>query len=162
MFGVSARTEILRYFISHERGRASVATLAAASGYTKRNIADECTTLERAGVLTVRSQTNRLYYSLERDAQLRAFIGEPPAVLPDWTTLFRVSRALVNLSDSAGRLPTRALNVEASRTISDLAEDLDLLELPSPILANDSWSAVQRFAEDTLKAWARGQWHSSR
>jgi hypothetical protein len=159
MFGVSARTEILRYFITHERGRASVATLATASGYTKRNIADECTTLQRAGVLAVRSVLNRLYYSLDRDTQLRAFVGESPAVLPDWTALFRVSRAVVTLSEAAARLPARALNVEASRVLSDLGEELDRLELALPVRQGDYWSAVQRFTDDTLTRWARGEWH---
>jgi hypothetical protein len=160
-FGVGARTEILRFFLSHERARASVTTLATASGYTKRNIADECTTLQRAGVLAVRSAGNRLYYSLDRDAQLRAFVGEPPPVLPDWTALFRLTRALVGLSDAASRLPARALNVEASRVLKDLDDDVDRLELPTPpILRNDYWSAVQRVTDGTLAAWARGQWHT--
>ena len=161
MFGIGARTEILRYFLSHERARAGVTTLATASGYTKRNIADECTTLQRAGVLAVRSTMNRLYYSLDRDTQLRAFVGEQPPVLPDWTALFRVTRALVGLSDAASRLPTRALNVEASRVLNDLDEDFDRLGLPPPpILRNDYWSTAQRVIDDTLSAWARGQWHT--
>lgn len=161
MFGVSARTEILRYFLSHEGGRASVATLATASGYTKRNIADECTTLQRAGVLAVRSVLNRLHYSLDRDSELRAFVGEPPTVLPDWAALFRISRALVGLGDAASRLPARALNVEASRVLNDLDGDFDRLELASPpVRGNDYWSAVRRLTDDTLAAWARGQWHA--
>lgn len=159
MFGVSARTEILRYFLSHEGGRASVITLATASGYTKRNIADECTALQRAGVLAVRSVLNRLYYSLDRDTQLRAFVGDPPPVVPDWTSLFRITRALVDLSDDSSRLPARALNVEASRILNDLDEEFDRLELPPPpIRGNDYWSAVRHLIDGTLTAWARGKW----
>ncbi|MDQ1739708.1 MAG: hypothetical protein QOE53_1360 [Pseudonocardiales bacterium] len=159
MFGVSARTEILRYFLSHEGVRASVTTLATASGYTKRNIADESTTLQRAGVLGVRSVLNRLDYSLDRDVQLRAFVGEPPPVLPDWTTLLRLIRALVDLSEDSSRLTARALYVEASRVLHDLDEDFDRLELSlPPIRGNDYWSAVQRFIDGTLTAWARGKW----
>lgn len=160
MFGVSARTEILRYFLAHEQGRAGVTTLATATGYTKRNIADECTTLQRAGVLAVRSVSNRLVYSLDRGAQLRAFVGEPPPVMPDWTALFRASRALVNLGEAASRLSARALNIEASRTLNDLEDDLDCLDLSLPALLSDSWSTVQRFTDTTLGGWARGQWHS--
>jgi hypothetical protein len=163
MFGVSARTEILRYFLSHEGGRASVNTLATASGYTKRNIADETTTLQRAGVLGVRSVLNRLYYSLDREAQLRSFVGEPPSVLPDWTALFRLTRAVVELSDDSSRLPTRALNVEASRILNDVEEDFHRLELsPLPVRDNDYWAAVQRFIDGTLTAWARGKWETKR
>ena len=161
MFGVGARTEILRYFLSHQRGRVSVTTLATAVGYTKRNVADECTALQRAGVLAVRSVLNRLYYSLDRDEQLRAFVGEPPPVLPDWTALFRITRALVGLSDDAARLPGRALNVEASRILNDLEDDFDRVELTPPLVrGNDYWSAVQLVIDATLSGWARGQWHN--
>ena len=159
VFGLSARTEILRYFLTHQGKRASVTTLATASGYTKRNVADACTSLQRAGVLAVRSVLNRLHYSLDRDAQLRSLIGEPPVVLPDWTALFRLCRAVVHLSEAASHLPARALNVEASRTLGDLADDLDHLEVTLRVPRSDYWSAVQRFTDGTLAGWARGQWH---
>jgi hypothetical protein len=135
------------------------AALATASGYTKRNVAEECTSLQQAGVLAVRAELNRLYYSLDRDTQLRAFVGEPPAALPDWTALFRLCRAVVNLSEATSRLPARALNVEASRALGELADDLDRLELTLPVLRSDSWTAVQRFTDGTFAGWARGQWH---
>jgi hypothetical protein len=158
MFGVGARTEILRYFLSHE-GRVSVTTLAGAVGYAKRNVADECVALQLAGVLAVHPVRNRLYYSLDREEELRAFIGESPAVLPDWTSLFRITRATVSLGDEASRLTARALNVEASRVLHDLHEDFDRLELSPPaVLRNDYWPAVQHFVDSTLSAWAQGQW----
>jgi hypothetical protein len=160
VFGLSARTEILRFFLSHKGRQASVIVLATASGYTKRNVADECTSLQRAGVLSVRSVLNRLYYSLDRDAELRAFIGEPPAVLPDWTSLFRLCRAVIHLNEAASRLPARALNVEASRALSDLKDEFDHLDLTLPVLRSDYWSAVQRFTDGTIAGWGRGKWHT--
>src|SRR6266487_1665521 len=50
MFGLGARTEIIRYFLSRKR-RATVATIAASVGYAKRNVAEECDALAKAGVL---------------------------------------------------------------------------------------------------------------
>jgi hypothetical protein len=158
VFGVGARTEILRYFLSHP-GRVSVTTLAEVVGYTKRNVADECVALQRAGVLAVHPVRNRLYYSLDREEQLRAFVGEPPAVLLDWTSLFRITRAMVNLDEDVSRLTARALNVETSRVLHDLEEDFDRLELSPPtVLGNDYWSAAQRFLGGPLAAWAQGRW----
>lgn len=158
MFGVGARTEILRHFLSRP-GRISVTTLAESVGYTKRNVADECVALQLAGVLAVHPVRNRLYYSLDREEQLRAFVGELPAVLPDWTALFRITQAIVSLGEEASRLTARALNVEVSRVLHDLDENFDRLELsPPPVLGNDYWAAVQRFVDSTLPAWAQGQW----
>ncbi len=158
MFGVGARTEILRHFLSRP-GRVSVATLAEAVGYTKRNVADECVALQRAGVLAVHPVRNRLYYSLDREEPLRAFVGEPPEVLPDWTALFRIARAVVDLDSSASRLPARPLNVEASRVLRDLDEPFDHLVLSPPAVhGNDYWSALQRVRDETLTAWAQGRW----
>src|SRR2546429_3285061 len=59
MFGLGARTEILRHFLSGHEGAVSVARIAESTGYTKRNVAEECETLERAGVLAVHSVRNR-------------------------------------------------------------------------------------------------------
>lgn len=70
MFGLGARTEILPYLLSRTGGAVSVAQLADATGYTKRNVAEACETLERAGVLAVRSVANRFYYYLARRAAL--------------------------------------------------------------------------------------------
>lgn len=50
MFGLGARTEILRYFLSGHR-RATLATIARRVRYAKRNVADECESLVKAGVL---------------------------------------------------------------------------------------------------------------
>ncbi len=47
MFGLGARAEILRFFLSRDDGRSSVATISAATNYTKRNhVARQLVTLE--------------------------------------------------------------------------------------------------------------------
>ncbi|MBV9822682.1 MAG: hypothetical protein JO144_10625 [Actinobacteria bacterium] len=160
MFGASARAEILRYFLSHRGGRVGIAALATVIGYAKRNVAEECAALHRAGVLAMRPELNRLVYALERDEQLRAFVGGLPPVLPDWTALLRITRALAALEDAAARLPARALNVEAHRVLAELGGDFDRLEVPAqPLVGNDYWAAVQYVIDDVLTPWAQGRWH---
>jgi len=159
MFGMSARTEILRYFLSHRGDQVSVTELATAVGYTKRNVADECAALHQAGVLAVRPVLNRLSYSLDREKQLRAFVGEPPRVLPDWTALFRITRATADLAGRAPRLAAKALNVEANRVLHDLGPDFDRLQVSAqPLAGNDYWAVLQHFIDTTLTAWSQGQW----
>jgi hypothetical protein len=52
MFGLGARTEILRFFLSGHR-RATAGMIAQRAGYAKRVVADECELLEKAGVVWV-------------------------------------------------------------------------------------------------------------
>ncbi len=75
MFGLGARAEILRHVLVHDDDQSSIAAISAATSYTKRNVAEECETLEQAGVLRVRTVGNRFYYSLAKRAELEAFVG---------------------------------------------------------------------------------------
>lgn len=160
MFGVSARTEILRYFLSHPGERVSLAALANSIGYAKRNVSEECAALHQAGVLAMRPELNRLVYYLNRDEQLRAFVGELPPILPDWTALFRITRAVACLEVAAARLPGRAVNVEANRVLTELGADFDRLRVPTqPLPRSDYWAVVQHVIDHTLTAWAQGLWH---
>jgi DNA-binding transcriptional ArsR family regulator len=165
MFGLGARAEILRQFLSSPEAAISIARLAGVTGYTKRNVAEECETLERAGVLRVRVVGNRFYYSLAREEELQAFVGELPETVPNWTALFHVADALARFDQQAHRLSQSALAVAAHRVLRDLSKDLDELGLkgPTPIVsgrgrATAVLSAFQEWAADTLSAWGSGRW----
>lgn len=58
-FGVGARTEILRYFLSGP-SLGSTTAIAEWVGYAKSNVVNECDALEKAGVLRRRHIGNRL------------------------------------------------------------------------------------------------------
>jgi hypothetical protein len=167
MFGIGARAEILRCFLSAAGASTSVASLAVATGYSKRNVADECDTLERAGVLSVRTRGNRFSYSLARRADLKAFVGDLPDVLPDWTTLLNVTRELVTLEERAGDLTQRTLPVHVRSTLRIIEDDLDELgieALSDNVQGADLWPTVRQLGIDNLGAWSIGRWpngHSS-
>lgn len=161
MFGVGARAEILRGFLSDPGTSMSVARLAVTTGYTKRNVADECDTLERAGVLSVRTRGNRFYYSLARPGDLTAFVGELPDVLPDWTTLLNVTRELVTLEERAGDLTQKTLPVHVRKTLRLIEDDLDELGIEAPsdnVHGADLWPTMRRLGTETLGAWSIGRW----
>lgn len=160
MFGLGARTEIMRFFLSGHR-RATVARIATQVGYAKRVVADECDTLEKAGVLRAQQVTNRFYYTLNRSRALEDFVGDIAKITPDWPALFRVTSAFVALERSAERLSSDALMVEAHRVIEMLDDDLDELDIERRPQFNQRdryWPAVREFAEDLMSAWAVGQW----
>ncbi len=163
MFGIGARAEILRCMLcDHEA--LGVARLAVVTGYTKRNVADECEVLQRAGVLAVRTLGNRFYYSLARRTELLAFVGELPGVLPNGTAVFNVARGLVTLEHGAEVLTERTLTIQARRTVrlfqSDLA-DLDIAKPSDDVSTTELWPLLHQLGARHLGAWSVGQWPSA-
>ncbi len=161
MFGVSARSEIIRCLLSQD-GAASVARLAAVTGYTKRNIADECETLQLARVLSVRSTGNRFYYSLANRSTLEAFVGELPRNRPEWTSIFKIARELIALEESAKDLSLQTLPVGVKKTLRLIEDDLAELDIERSFVnmeGVDLWPAVRKLGIETLGAWSIGQYH---
>lgn len=161
MFGVGARSEILRHFLAREPAPSSIAGLASTTGYTKRNIADECDILERAGVLAVRQIGNRFSYSLARRPELEAFVGELPAVRPNWTAILNVARELVLLEERVGSSTLKTLPVHTRRTLRAIEEDLDELGISTAledVTGANLWPAVRQVGKDHLGAWSIGRW----
>lgn len=163
MFGVGARAEILRWFLVSGGASHSVAALAARTGYTKRNVAEECDSLERAGVLAVRTRGNRFYYSAARQKALNEFVGDVAPIRPNWFAMFNVARELVLLERRVDDAVVRALSVHvrnAIRVIEDDLDELDLDRLPANLQGGDLWPAMQKFGLAHLGAWSVGQWAS--
>ena len=161
IFGVSARSEILRCLLS-QAGAASVARLAAVTSYTKRNVADECETLQLANVLSVRSIGNRFYYSLANRAALEAFVGQLPQYHPDWTSVLRITRELVALEESAAKLSVQTLPVRVKKMLRLIEDDLAELGIERSfdnIDGTDLWPVVRKLGMETLGAWSIGQFN---
>lgn len=163
MFGLGARTEILRFFLSSADRRASVATITRASGYLKRTISDECELLERAGVLSSRTVGNRFSFKLAKAPQLEAFVGDIPDVRPDWTAMFNVASELVRVEERMSTATLRTAGVKARsalRHIEDDLADLDLDDRSADLTGADVWPALQSLGNDTLGAWSIGRWET--
>ena len=124
MFGVSARTEILRYFLVHQRFNMSANALAEETRYTKRNIAEACDMLVRADVLTAKTVGNRFYYSLTDPGALEGFVGSVPAIAPDWGALFRVVGTIWKVGESAENRSAEVLAVEVHQAVRAIDDDL--------------------------------------
>lgn len=165
MFGVGARAEILRCFLVRRGVLHSVASLAARTGYTKRNVAEECDTLERAGVLSVRTRGNRFYYSAARQSALEEFVGDVASIRPDWSAMFNVARALVSLETRSEEEAPRTLAVYVRKTLRSIEDDLDDLDieaLPEDAVGADLWPAVRQLGRAHLGAWSIGRWSDER
>lgn len=161
IFGVGARAEILRCSLSQGGGLMSVARIAHITGYTKRNVADECDTLERAGVLSVRPSGNRFYYSLARRAELEAFVGNLPSVRHDWTAMLNIARELVAIERRADTETLTTLPVHVRRSLRLIEDNLDELDIERPsedVQGTDLWPAVRKLGVTHLGAWSIGRW----
>jgi hypothetical protein len=160
MFGLGARTEIMRQLLFQRDRWMTVAQLASATAYAKRNVADECDTLERAGVLAMRAESNRFYYSLAHPDALANFVGDLPAVRPDWRALFDLLVRLIDLERQAERLSDEALHVEMHTTLREIEDDLDALGFDGPgrTSALDYRDAFLPWAERLLCDLAAGKW----
>lgn len=161
MFGVGARSEILRTFLAQSDVPMSAARLAEATSYTKRNIAEECENLQRAGVLSCRTVGNRFDYRLARRSELEAFVGVLPDLRPDWTSLVRIATELVALEEQVATAAPRTLPVKARQTLDRIEPDLVELDIEAPpgdLRGPSLWPAVETLAARTLAAWSTGAW----
>jgi hypothetical protein len=162
MFGLGARSEILRCFLAQpDAPIKSVTTLATETGYTKRNVSDECEMLERAGLLIQRAKTNRFYYSLARRAELEALIGELPDIRPHWGPVFNVAQHLLSLEEASRNVSTKTFPLRVRKTTRALQDDLVELDIDedfSDVHGHDLWPAVQQLGARTLSQWSIGSW----
>jgi hypothetical protein len=163
MFGLGARAEILRYFLTTDAApRASVAAIANAIQYTKRNVADECDALADAGMLAVRTVRNRYVYSLAKRAELESLVGPLPPIRPSSATILDVARELIEMEEQATSSAVRTLPVTARKVLDRIEVHLDELGIEPPTATgSDLWPAMQRLGTDTLGAWSLGRWHRS-
>ncbi len=160
IFGLSARTEILRYFLFHPWERATAAMLAETANYAKRNIADACDVLVQAGVLSSKGVGNRFYFSLAPGDSLADFVGAMPDITPDWNALLRVVAVIVRVADDTEEVPHDALVVEVHQAIRAIEEDLDVLDIrvprrPRGAAVLSEWSD---WTGGVMKSLASGAW----
>lgn len=163
VFGVSARAEILRVLLQSTTSRRSVAGLATGSGYTKRNVADECDTLARAGVLEKRLIMNRHHYSLVRRDAVLALVGDVAPILPRWTSVWNITRVLLELEAANETASAKTFPIHVRNGIDEIADDFTELDIDTDfdaLKAHELWPALRDLGMRTLGEWSIGRWHA--
>jgi hypothetical protein len=145
IFGLGARTEVLRYLLFNDE-RSTAAMIASKINYAKRNVADSCEILVQAGLLHSTSVGNRLYFSLDDPPTLLNFIGNVPSETPDWPALLRVVNKILEWTDSAERMPAKVLMVETHQIAAAIEDDLALLQIAP---------AVRQTGDDFINVWLK-------
>jgi hypothetical protein len=167
MFGVGARTEILRFLLLNPGSDMSAVALAEATSYAKRNIAEECDLLVQSGLLSTRTVGNRFYYSLKNARALANFVGETPPIAPDWNALLRVVGTVNTLANAACELSNEIRVVEVHQAALDIGSDLARLGIEGPrrlpgAAFLDSWDqwVVEVMADLASGAWPMSEGES--
>jgi hypothetical protein len=160
MFGLGARSEILRHLLFNANERTTASLLASVTNYAKRNVADACETLAQAGVLSARLVGNRYYYALANRRGLAEFVGSVPDIAPDWNALFHVVKAIHRVSELASELSHQALVVEVHEAARDTEDDIEILGIRGARRRRgeeflDEW---RRWADEVMSDLASGSW----
>lgn len=130
--GVSARSEILLYFVAHPDARAAAADLSAVVHYSKRNVEKELEALRKAGLLDTERRRNRLEHFVVRPESLLLFAGERPDYFPRWDAIFTVLTALLHFDARSDTMEPRVAAVEGRSLLRDLAGAVREADLPEP------------------------------
>ena len=148
LVGVSARAEILKLMLADpERGQAA-STLAETAGYGKGSVAQALDMLTMAGIVQVQPTANRLVYRLSRPAELVAVMQWLPAVFPDWSPIFRVTEAIVELGRKRSTTPlSRVRDVQTTQQRIDhdlqrlgIADQVPLATGPASVTEFEHWA----------------------
>ncbi len=100
LFGVSARSEVLRLLLIDRPRGWSAAELAEQAGYAKVNVAATLDALVSTGHVRSEPAGTAFRYGLARPQQFVDFAGPVPAFQPNWTGRFEVIRVLSSFEPS--------------------------------------------------------------
>lgn len=162
IFGVSARSEVLRTLLIERPRGWSAADLAQLAGYAKVNVAAALDLLALAGVVAVESMGTQFRYRMARAPHLIEFAGPVPRFQPDWSARFAVIVELIRLEQGRpidNRTAYAAQRVGALRRIEPKLAELGFARLVPLRGGEDFGESIDRWAYQLLSYWAGN--HSS-
>lgn len=155
VFGVGARTEILRVLLENKRPL-TAAELARQAAYAKRSVAESLHGLTASGVVRTYPEGRRMRYALKNPQALTELLGGMEvgraSMLPYFKALARVMQELSRVEDA----PPELRSLEARPLLTALVNDLGdaavgRLEIPVP--GEDAWELLHA----SVERWLVGQ-----
>lgn len=161
LFGVGARAEIIRVFLSRrDQSWIAAAEMADEVSFSKRNVAEELEALMMGGILIRTRVRKRDLYMLARDVPLDRVIGPGAANSLRWPELVRVLLGWLDLLERLSPMDPRVQFVETDGFIRWHADDLRRVGLTPPdadsVRTVEEWmvTAFERIADGELPAAA--------
>ncbi len=136
LFGVSARADVLAFFLSEEKTDFAAADVAEI-GYSKRNLFDILEGFSKTGLFNRKSIRNQQRYSLEKRAQMEKIAGPLPKYFLPWRAFLEVIlplRACIKATENKS-LSTKV--VEIRNLLLQLENKLVVLRYAPPVMQAD-------------------------
>lgn len=157
IFGVGARAELIRAFLSRPHPAMTAADLSAETNYGKRNVLNELEPLRLAGVVQSFRAVNADRFSLAKARQIEALVGPLPKHFTRWMPTFGVLHALLESTRQRGKASDLAKAVEVVRLLESRREQFVSAEAHAPKLPSGAaaWPAFLDWAAGYARAVAR-------
>jgi hypothetical protein len=157
IFGVGARAELIRAFLSRPHLAMTAADLSAETSYGKRNVLNELEPLRFAGVVKSFRAVNADRFSLAKQRQVEALVGPLPKRFTRWTQTFGVLHVLLEGVEEWAKRSDLQKAVEAVRLLERDKELFASAEVYPPKLPSgaSAWPTFLDWAADYAKAIAR-------
>ncbi len=156
VFGVGARAELVRAFLSRSHPAMTAAELATETAYRKRNVLNELEPLRMARVVTSFRAINADRYTLAKVQEIGALLDPLPLRYTRWLHVFAVLHAVFALVQRGTRRSDLANAADALRLIAERKELMAVAEIHPPSLPTGApaWPAFVDWAVDYTKVVA--------
>jgi hypothetical protein len=157
IFGVGARAELIRAFLSRPHLAVTAADLSTETSYGKRNVLNELEPLRFAGVVKSFRAVNADRFSLAKLDQLEALVGPLPKRFTRWTQTFGVLNVLLDGVGQRAKRSDLQKAVDIVRLVEEHKELFASAEARPPKLPRgvSAWPAFLDWAVGYAKAIAR-------
>lgn len=151
MFGVSARAELVRVFVSNPDAAFTATELAEETAYVRRQVVRALESLQLAGLIRSLRAGANTRYALAREADLAALIGPRPARSPRWQAVLLVLKEILDLLDRADSQGELEASLSVSRFFEAHRDELDRAEIEG---LRKSQRAIGKPGVAAFKNWA--------
>jgi hypothetical protein len=157
IFGVGARAELIRAFLSHPRLAMTAADLSTETSYGKRNVLNELEPLRFAGVVKSFRAVNADRFSLTKSEQIEALVGPLPQRFTRWTQTFGVLHVLLEVARPGARRSDLQRAVDAVRLLEEHKQLFAAAKAYPPSLpaGPSAWPVFQEWAVGYARSLAR-------
>lgn len=157
IFGVGARAELIRAFLSRPRSAMTAADLSSETSYGKRNVLNELEPLRFAGLVASFRAVNSDRFSLARADTVEALVGPLPSRFTRWANTFAALDALLGLARQGTKRSALENAVDAVRLVEERKDLFASAEIYPPSLppGPHAWPAFMEWAVGHARAIAR-------
>ena len=158
IFGVGARAELIRAFLSRPRSAMTAADLSSETSYGKRNVLKELEPLRFAGLLTSFRAANSDRFSLARADPVEALVGPLPTRFTRWAQTFAVLDSLLGLARQSTKRSALQNAVDAVRLVEERKDLFAFAEIHPPPLPSgpQAWPVFMEWTLERARAIAAG------